>query len=76
MLSTVLGKNFREQQFEIFYLFFPESFLQIVFSLEKICIKSQRLLSGKSKKDVVNLLSAEFAHSAVMVKKLIPIVYA
>ena len=36
-------------------------------SLESICLKGQILFSGKNKKNIINLSSAEFAHRVVMV---------
>ena len=36
--------------------------------MEKICIKCQILFSGKNKKNITNLSSAEFAHKVVTVK--------
>ena len=54
----------------IFFLFFPENrirhFMQIV--SETICMKSQILFSGKNKKNITNLLSAELAQRVVKVK--------
>ena len=35
---------------------------------ETICMKSQSLFSGKNKKNIINLSSAEFAQSVVKVK--------
>ena len=39
-------------------------------SEETICMKCQILFSGKNKKNIINLLSAEFTHSTVSVKVL------
>ena len=83
MLST-LGNNFSRQHFEIFFLLFPENwlwhFMQIAFSKDDlhemskhikqtICMKCQSLFSGKNKKNIINLLSAEFAQRVVKVKQ-------
>ena len=71
-LST-LSKIFSRRHFEIFFLFFPENsfryFMQIV-SKETICMKCQNLFSGKSKKNITNLSSAELAKRVVKVKRL------
>ena len=37
-------------------------------SLETICMKCQILFSGKNKKNIISLSSAEFAHSIATVK--------
>ena len=38
-------------------------------SLETVCMKYQSLFSGKNKKNIVNLSSAEFAHGVAKVQK-------
>ena len=60
MLST-LGKIFSRRYFEIFFLIFPK---------ETICMKCQILFSGKNKKNIINLSSAENAQRVVKVNPL------
>ena len=54
-LST-LGKIFSRQHFEIFFFSY-------------FCMKCQILFSGKNKKNIINLSSAENAQRVVKVKK-------
>ena len=58
----MLGKIFRRQHIEIFFLFFLETVFDISCELspqEPICITWQILFSGKNKKDIISLLSTE-----------------
>ena len=61
-LST-MGKIFsRWQTDDIFTYFFQETVFNIsskLFPIEKICMKSQILFSGKNEKNIISLLSAE-----------------
>ena len=61
---STLVTVFSRRHTEIFFLFFPENNK----SLETICMKCQILFSGKNKKNIVNLSSAEIAQRAVKVK--------
>ena len=58
-----MGNIFSRRHFEIFFLFFSENrlwhFMQIV--QETICMKCQSLFSGKNKKNIIRLSSAEIA---------------
>ena len=42
----------------------------LFFAMETICMKCQILFSGKNKKNITNLSSAELAQRVVMVKTL------
>ena len=57
-MFSILGKNFSRIRFEFFFL--PEK-KGLTFSMETVCMKCQSLFSGKAKKNIVSLLSAEFA---------------
>ena len=57
MLSP-LGKIFSRQHIEIVFLFYPG----LIFHAN-CCMKFQNLFSGKNKKNIINLSSAEFALS-------------
>ena len=63
----MLGKNFSRRHFEIFFLIFLENrirhFMQIVYLGDNLHEVSD------SKKNIVNLSSAESAHSVVSVKQ-------
>ena len=69
--SLMLGKNFSRQHFDFFFLFFSDFFIFLFFSEkppeETTCMKCQRLFSGKNKKNIINLASAEFAHRVLKV---------
>ena len=41
---------------------------EISHKMETICMKYQNLFSGKSRKSIINLMSAEIAHRVVKVK--------
>ena len=61
MLST-LGKSFRRQHIEIFFLIFHRKQV-LAFHIETICMKCHSLFSGKNEKTYHPiLLSAENAH--------------
>ena len=66
-----LGKIFSRQHTELFFLFFPGNkirhFMQTVSNVSKKC---QILFSGKNKKNIINLLSAEFAQRVLKVNSL------
>ena len=67
MLST-LGKKFSRRHFEIFFLFFQKIGFGISYKLsplETVCLKCQSLFTWKNKKNVINLLSADFAQGVV-----------
>ena len=67
----MLGKHFSRQHFEILSNFLQKKGFDISCKLspmETICMKCQSLFSGKSKKNIINLLSAEFAQRDVMVE--------
>ena len=70
-LST-LGKIFSRQHFEIFFsYFFQKTGFDISCKLspeETICMKCQILFTGKNKKNIINLSSAENAQRVVKVK--------
>ena len=73
LLST-LGKIFSRQHLEIFFLFFPENRSDISCKLspmETICMKFQIPFSGKNKKNVINLLSAELAKTVIRFMEII-----
>ena len=76
-LST-WSKIFSRRYIEISFIFFPENkiwhFKQIV-SLETICMKCQNLFSGKNKKYITNLFSAELAQKMVKVKYKLSLQY-
>ena len=59
LMFSMLGKIFRENG--IWH------FMQIV-SSETICMKCQILFTGKNKKNIINLSSAEYAQRVVKVK--------
>ena len=69
-LST-LGKIFSRRHFEIFFLFSQKTGNDISCKSspkETICMKCQILFSGKNKKNIINLSSAENAQRVVKVK--------
>ena len=69
MLST-LGKIFSRWHFEIFFLFSQKTGFDIsckLSQMETICMNGQILFSGKNKKNIINLLSAELAQRLTMV---------
>ena len=53
--------------FVFVFFFFQKTEFGISCELETICIKCQILFYGKNKKNIINLSSAEFAHSTVSV---------
>ena len=61
----MLGKTFSRQFLEIF---FPENRLSFHANCLLICMKCQSLFSWKIKKNIINLLSSEFAQRVVKVK--------
>ena len=63
----MLGKNFSRQHFEIFFLFSKKIGSDTSCQLSSIGMKSQILFSMKNKKNIINLSSAESAHSVVSV---------
>ena len=70
---NTLGKNFSRPHFEIFFLIF---FQKIGFDTscklspyETVCMKCQSLFSGKNKKNIINLSTAEFAQRMVIAVK-------
>ena len=61
----MLGKIFSKQHFKLFFLFFP---WKKVLTFHANCrMKDQSLFSGKNKKNIVNLSSAELAQRVVKV---------
>ena len=69
MLST-LGKIFSGRRFEIFFFFSQNTGYDSSCKLspkETICMKCKILFSGKNKKNIINLLSAENAQRVVKV---------
>ena len=67
MLNT-LGKNFSRQHFEIFSYFPQKTGFYISCRLSPICMKCLILFSGKNKKNITNLSSAELAQKVVKVR--------
>ena len=66
MLGKILNRCHIEIFFFLFFFFFKKIGFDFSCKLEEtICMKSRILLYGKNKKNIVNLLSAEFAHIAV-----------
>ena len=65
-LST-LDKIYNRRQFETFPYLSKKTECDISYKLETICMKCHILFSGKSKKNVINLLSAELAKRVVKV---------
>ena len=67
----MLGRNFSRRHFDIYiFLFFAENIsFDILCKLVKICMKCQRLFSGKNNKNIINLSSAEFAQRVVKFKE-------
>ena len=55
------GKNFSREQFEIFSKKIGFDSSCKLSPLETICMKCQNLFSGKNKKNIINLSSAELA---------------
>ena len=71
----MLGKNFCGWHFEQFFLFFPESIIDISYRLspkEPSCMKCQTLLPDTNKKDMITLLSADFTQRVLKVISLNP----
>ena len=66
-LST-LGKIFKRQYTEIFFSYFPQKTGFDISPMETICMKYQTMFSGKNKKNIINLSSAEFSYRVVKVK--------
>ena len=63
LMLSILGKNFSRRHFEIFFLIFPwKQALE-----ETICMKGQSLFSGKIKKNIIYLSSAELVQWLVKV---------
>ena len=71
---SILGKNFSRQHFEIFCFFFLENRILgfdnscKLSPEETICMNCHILFSGKNKKNLISLPSAESAHNLVSVK--------
>ena len=64
-MLSMLGKNFSRQHFEYFSLFSQKTGFDSTCKLcpiRIICMKHQILFSGKNKRNIINLSSAEFAH--------------
>ena len=77
LMLSALGKIFSRQHTKLCFLIYPRKqvwhFMQTVSNgdnLETICIKCQILFFGrKNQKNIINLLSAEFAQSVVKANK-------
>ena len=64
LMLSILGKISSRWHLKIFFLFFPENMFDISCKLspkETICMKCKILFSGKNKKNIIYLSSAEFA---------------
>ena len=72
IVIRMLGKNSSRWQFEIYFSYYTqkkEFDSSCKFSpWERICMKFQILFSVKNKKNIINLLSGEFAHSMLSIK--------
>ena len=69
LMFSTLGKYFSKQFLNIFLIFSQKIGFDISCRLSMtICMKCQSLFSGKNKKNIINLLSAEFANSMVKIK--------
>ena len=70
----MLGKNFSRQHYEILFYFSPRkqnlTTLCKLSPKETVCMKCQILFSGKNKKNIISLSSAEFARSMLSVNWL------
>ena len=69
-MPSTLGKNFSKRHFEIFFTFFPWAGFDISCKLspmETICMKFQILFSGKKRKNITNVSSAELARTVAKV---------
>ena len=66
-LST-LGKIFSRRHIEIFFFIISRNHILVFHAIETVCMKCQILISGKNKKNIISLLSAEVAHRVVKVK--------
>ena len=73
MYASTLGKIFTRRHFEIFFfLILQKTGFDISCKLSPmkiICMQCQILFSGKNKKNIINLSSAELAQRVVKVKK-------
>ena len=74
LILSTLGKTFSRRHSEIFFLFFLK---KIGFDIscklspkETICMTCQSLFSGKDKKNIINLSSAESAQRVVKVNTI------
>ena len=72
LMLSILGKYLSRRHFEIFFMHSKKIRFGIsckLSPLETVCMKYQSLFSGKNKKNIVNLSSAEFAHGVAKVQK-------
>ena len=68
-MPSMLGKIFSSDILKYFSYFSQKIGFDIACKLSP-CMNYQSLFSGKNKKNIVNLSSAEFAHSGLSVKHI------